>query len=364
MAKDYYTILGVDRKASADEIKAAYKKLAKQHHPDINKDKSSEEKFKEINEAYRVLGDEKKRASYDRFGADEQAQSQAGPGAGGFNGGFGGAGFDFNDIFSEFFGGGDFFGGRRANRGEDLEVETEITLEDAYEGKTLKIAIDKMAQCSECKGSGARSGKRSTCNTCKGQGRLRKAQRTPFGVFQGVVQCDDCNGTGSTAQDPCPRCDGQGREEKEQTVSINIPAGIGDRMQLRVPGQGNSGLPGQPPGDLLVGIYIKEHELFTREGDDLHIVSSVTYPQAVFGTTLDVPLLKGSVKIAIPPGTESHTMFKAKGKGMPKLRGGQGDLLVTVKIAVPKAVNKEEKQLLEKLAGIEKPKSFFERFKI
>lgn len=361
MAKDYYATLGVSRSASQEEIKAAYKKLAKVHHPDLNKDnKEAESKFKEINEAYRVLGDEKKRQSYDRFGADEQTQTQGGAG---YEGGFGGAGFDFNDIFGEFFGG-DIFGRRSGGRGSDIQVEVQLTLEEAAEGSEQKLRIDRLRACKTCKGSGAKSGRRETCKTCRGQGRMRRTQRTPFGVFQTTVACEDCGGTGSVASEPCTDCKGEGRTEQEETLKVDIPAGVASGMQLRVPGEGNAGLPGYPPGDLLIYITVREHELFAREGDNLHIVSAITYPQAVLGTTIEVPLLKGSAKLAIPSGTESHTIFKVRGKGMPKLRGGAGDLLVTVKIAVPKHPSREERELIEQLGGVEKPKSFFERFKL
>ena len=365
MAKDYYETLGISRSANPDEIKQAYKKLAKKHHPDLNKGSAdAEAKFMEVNEAYRVLGDEKRKAQYDRFGHDEQTQSQGGQaGQSGFHGAEGFGGFDFNDIFGEFFGG-QGFGRSRPARGEDIEIEVHLTLEEASQGKQEKLRIDRLRPCVACKGSGAEGGKRVQCNACRGQGQVRKTQRTPFGIFQTVVSCDTCNGMRTIPEKPCKECKGAGRQEKEDSLTVEIPPGVADRMQLRVRGEGHAGIPGQPAGDLLVDVYVEEHELFTREGDDLHIQASITYPQAVLGTALEVPTLQGSIKLAIPEGTQSHTVFRAKGKGMPTLRGGRGDLLVTVHLQVPKSPSKQERELLEKLSQTEKPRSFFERFKL
>jgi molecular chaperone DnaJ len=359
MAKDYYSVLGVSRTATQDEIKAAYKTVAKKHHPDLNKDNpKAEALFKEANEAYRVLGDEKKRATYDRHGADEQAQSQANPYEGYQGAGFDGFDINLGDIFGDFFGGGSR---RGARRGSDIEVVVRITLAEAASGKRLPIRVDKQVACKHCSGTGAEGGKRQTCTTCKGAGQVRRTQRTPFGMVQMVGACDACQGQGSTAEKECKHCRGRGREEHEQTVTIDIPAGIMDRMQLRVPNQGNAGPQGQPAGDLLVGILVEEHELFVRDDDNLLVQSTITYPQAVLGTKLEVPTLTGTVTLAVPSGTQSHTTLRVRGKGMPNLRGGQGDLLVTVKIAVPKSLSKKERELVEALGGVEKPKSFFER---
>lgn len=365
MPKDYYATLGVSRNATQDEVKAAYKKLAKQHHPDLNKNnKDAEVKFKEINEAYRVIGDEKKRQHYDRSGADEQTQSQGGPSAGqGYEGfsGFGG-GFDFNDIFGDFFGG-DVFGGRNRGRGEDLRIALTLTLEEAAQGKKHSFSVDHLIHCSDCKGSGAEGGKRRKCTECNGQGRVRVTRRTPFGVMQTVGACEACNGTGTVAERVCHTCRGEGRIEKEDNITFDIPAGIADGMQLRLGGKGNAGLPGFPPGDLLVDVQVREHKLFTRDGDDLHIIAYITYPQAALGDNIEVPTLDSSIKLSIPEGTQSHTVLRVRGKGMPKLRGNTGDLLVTIKIDVPKRVSSKERELIEKLAGVEKSRSFFERFK-
>ncbi len=364
MAKDYYSSLGIGRSASHDDVKAAYKKLAKKYHPDLNKDnKDSEAKFKEINEAYRVLGDEKKRTVYDHHGADEQAQGQPGGGThGGFSGeDMGGFNVDLGDIFGEFFGG----GSRRRTRGDDIEALSRITLEEAAKGKRVTINVDKRAPCSKCKGSGAEGGKRAQCTTCKGAGQVRRVQRTPFGAMQVAQVCSDCHGLGSKAEKICRDCHGEGFEEREDNITVDLPAGIQDRMTLRVPGAGNSGRAGQPAGDLLVGVIIEEHELYTREGDDLHVQSTISYPQAVLGTTIDVPTILGAtVTLAVPAGTQHGTVLRARNKGMPGLRGGSGDLLITIKLYIPKSVSGKEKELLEKLAGIEKPKSFFERFKL
>jgi molecular chaperone DnaJ len=359
MAKDYYASLGVSRSASQADVKAAYKKLAKEHHPDLNKDNpASEAKFKEINEAYRVLGDEKKRASYDRHGADEQAQSQGNPYEGYQGGGFDGFDINLGDIFGDFFGGGTR---RGARRGADIEVIVRITLEEASTGAKVPVRVDRDVPCKSCDGTGAKGGKRTTCSTCKGAGQVRRTQRTPFGVVQVVGACETCHGQGSIAEENCAKCKGTGKEEREETLSIEIPAGIMDRMQLRVPGKGNAGSPGQPPGDLLVGVLVEEHELFTRDGDDLLVQSTITYPQAVLGTKLEVPTLHGSVTLQVPPGTQSHTTLRVRGKGTASLRGGSGDLLVTVKVDVPSKLSKKERELIEELGGVEKPKSFFER---
>ena len=351
-AKDHYSTLGIGRSASQDEIKAAYKQMAKKHHPDLNKDnKSSEAAFKEINDAYQVLGDEKKRTQYDRYGTDGPQHTGA---TEGFDGGFD---INLGDIFGDFFGG----GARRSRRGSDLEVLVRITLEEAAKGSPVTVTVDRRIPCSGCNGSGAEGGKRATCSTCKGQGQVRRAQRTPFGVVQMVAACDTCGGAGSIAEKSCKRCRGAGQEEREEKMQIDVPAGIADRMQLRVPGRGNAGGPGQSPGDLLVGVFVSEHELFTRDGDDLLLQSTVTYPQAVLGTSLEVPTLLGSVTLSLPAGTASNSVLRARGKGMSKLRGGHGDLLVTIIVDIPKHPSKKERELIEQLAGIEKPKGFFGR---
>ena len=353
MAKDHYATLGINRSASQDEVKAAFKRMAKKHHPDLNKDnKASEAAFKEVNDAYQVLGDEKRRAQYDRFGTDSP-QHQGGP-TEGFDGGFD---INLGDIFGDFFGG----GGRRSRRGSDIEVLVRITLEEAAKGSPVTVAVDRRVPCGGCDGTGAEGGRRTTCSACKGQGQVRRAQRTPFGIVQMVAPCENCGGSGSTAEKACKLCRGAGSEEKEEKLTVDIPAGIQDRMQLRVPGRGNAGSAGQQPGDLLVGVFVAEHELFTRDADDLLLQSTITFPQAVLGTSLEVPTLTGSVTVTVPVGTQSHTTLRARGKGMPKLRGGAGDLLITILVDIPRNPSKKERELIEQLAGVEKPKGFFER---
>lgn len=363
---DYYDVLGVNKEASKDDIKKAYKKLAKKYHPDLNKDNpEAEKKFKEVSEAAAVLTDEKKRAQYDRFGDAESFKSQSGfdfSGFGGAGAGFGGAGMDGSDFFEEilgsFFGGGRSRGGRRRGpqRGEDLEYAIEITLEDAYHGKSQKMSIRHKKTCPACKGSGAKEGSDvTTCGTCNGAGVVQEARQTMFGTFAQTRTCPTCHGEGQIIKDPCTVCGGDGLTTEKSEIDVTIPAGIDNGMQLRLSGQGNAGPKGGPAGDLYVTIHIPEHKIFEREGANLHLDIPLTFTQAALGDSVKVPTVTGKATLKIPAGTQSHTLFKLKGKGMPHIRGsGHGDLYARAIVEVPKKVSSKEKKLLEELGDVQK----------
>ncbi len=357
MAKDYYQILGVNKSATKEEIKKAYKKLAKQYHPDLNKDKDAEHKFKELNEAAAVLGDDKKREQYDRFGtADFQ-------GFGGQGGGFSGSdfsnfGFNFDDIFDMFSGGlgGGFregFGGgnsgRRGRRGSDLQYEMEIELEDAAFGTDKNIVIPIHATCSKCKGSGAESESSiKTCNACKGSGRVQRTSRTPFGIFTQASTCSECGGQGKVIHEPCETCDGEGRVEKESKIEVKVPAGVHDGTQLRLSGKGEAGYQGASPGDLYIVLRIREHKIFERKGNDIYCSVPISITQAILGAEIEVPTLKGSAELDVPEGTQSHTLFKMSGKGLQDLHGrGKGDEYVRVVVEIPKKLSKKQKEIIK-----------------
>lgn len=350
--KDYYKTLGVDKNSSKEEIKKAYKKLAKKYHPDLNKgDSESEKKFKEINEAASVLGDETKKQQYDQFGSDSfKHGNQAGGGFGGFN--FNGSsGFDFDSIFDSFFGGGGSGFGRSQRRGprrgNDLRYNIEINLEDVANGLDKKIKIKKKDKCSKCKGLGGSGSK--TCSTCNGQGVITSIKRTPFGAFQTQRSCSDCNGTGEQVEKICTHCDGKGYEYKEKTVTINIPEGVEDGMQLRLANEGEAGGPGAEQGDLYILIHVKEHEFFKRDGMDMHLEVPITFMQASLGDSVEVPTIKGKAKLKIPSGTQPGTILRMKGEGLSHYRRyGKGDQFVHIQIEVPKKLNKKQKEALKK----------------
>ncbi|MFM7181505.1 MAG: molecular chaperone DnaJ [Verrucomicrobiales bacterium] len=376
--RDYYEILGVSREASADELKKAYRKLAVQFHPDKNPgDKNAEEKFKEIGEAYEALSDPDKRAAYDRYGHAAFQGGGGGAGAGGFPGGFHDAADIFNQVFGSAFGFEDIFGGggRRQrrdpsgrSRGSDLRYDLEITLEEAARGTEKEIEIEKLGPCQTCSGSGSRSsGGAKTCTTCGGSGHVISSR----GFFQVQQTCPACHGTGQTLSDPCPSCGGEGRTRQTSRVRIRIPVGVDSGTRLRTSGNGDSGTRGGPAGDLYVVIHVKAHELFERDGDDLHCIVPVPFPRAALGGEVKVPTLEGSTTIKVPAGTQSGTQFRVRGKGMPVLGGGQrhGDLYVHLEVEVPTKLNADQRKLLEQLAdsmGMEnspKQESFFEKAK-
>ncbi|MBI4016797.1 MAG: molecular chaperone DnaJ [Candidatus Aenigmarchaeota archaeon] len=346
MAKDYYKILGVEKNASQDEIKSAYKKLAKKYHPDVSKESNAAEKFKEINEAAGVLGNSENRQKYDQFGSAEGADFS----------GFDYRDFagDFGDIFDQFFGGFGFGDGgrKRKTRGRDLATEIGITLKEAATGTSRKIPVDKLSQCHECKGTGAASGGTETCTKCGGQGTVRQARRTAFGVFATTTTCGACNGTGETISNPCKKCSGQGRIEQEKNIEIKIPAGIENGMRLRISGEGEAGTRGAGAGDLYVTVYVEEDERFKRDGQDLYTDTQISFALACLGGNAEIPTLEGTETLRIPAGTQGGTVFRIKEKGLPNVHGNStGNLYVKVQIAVPKKLTKKQTEILKEFEG-------------
>ena len=354
MAKrDYYEVLGLARSASESDIKSAFRRLAKEHHPDKNPgDKSAEQKFKEINEAYEALKDPQKRAAYDQFGhAAFDPSSRGGPG--------GGFGPDFassmEDIFENFFG--EFMGGRRGGgpgarsrssreRGADLRYNMEITLEEAFTGKNAQIRVPTSLACETCQGTGAKAGtKPVSCPTCGGMGKVRASQ----GFFTIERTCPSCHGRGETIEDPCPVCSGSGRITKERTLSVAIPSGVEDGTRIRLAGEGEAGLRGGPAGDLYIFLTIRQHPLFQRDGSDIFCRVPISMVTAALGGQIDVPTLDGTTtRVKVPEGTETGKQFRLKGKGMPVLRSKvQGDLYIQVEVETPKSLTKRQRELLE-----------------
>jgi len=358
--RDYYEVLGVDKKASQDDIKKAYRKLAKQYHPDLNKDASSAQKFKEAAEAYEILSDADKRAQYDRFG-------HAGPNQQ----------FDFGDIdfsrarqtFEEFgFGGVDsifdlFFGQghqqrkphSRIRRGDDLEYRIRISLEDAAFGTKMKVTIPRFVSCKSCNGSGAEPGSTvRVCPHCNGAGEVQYQQRTLLGSFINIRPCERCEGSGEIVENPCKTCHGRGRRKDESQVSINIPVGVDTGSRLRLKGAGNAGLSGGEPGDLYIIVQVTPHERFRREGDDLYCDINIRFTTAALGGKVEVVTLDSKENLKIPPGTQAGTTFRLKDKGITRLRGtGKGDLFCRVNIEVPRKLSGDQKKALKELESLE-----------
>ncbi len=350
MAKDYYATLGVAKSASQEEIKKAYKKLAKQYHPDINKEKGSDEKFKEINEAVSVLGNDEKRRQYDQAGHSAYTQS----GSSGFNpndfrggGGFSG-GFDVDDIFEMFTGGG-FGGGRgrqRQTRGDDLRYDVTITLEEAASGVTRETRVRKHAPCATCKGKGGKDVK--TCSTCHGSGSVRQAQRTPFGVFQTSGPCRNCGGTGQEIGEPCPDCDATGLTVDTKRLEIKIPAGVENGTRLRVQGEGDAGARGAQSGDLYLFITVTEHSVFVRDGADLHLEVPVSFATLALGGEIVVPTIDGEATMKIPKGTQTNTTLRLRGKGIVHMGSKErGDEYVRLIAKTPEKLTKRQEKALE-----------------
>ncbi len=378
--RDYYEVLGLQKGASNDEIKKAYRKLAKQYHPDLNPDNpQAEEKFKEINEANDVLSDPQKRAKYDQFGhaGVDPSYGGGGYGAGGFGGGFGGFsgdGIDLGDIFDSFFGGGG--SSQRSNpnaprQGSDIAVSLDVSFMEACQGISHEIEINRSETCDSCHGSGAKAGTTpKTCPECKGSGQVRFQQRSLFGMMTSTRACTKCNGKGKIVETPCPTCNGGGRVQKRKKVVINVPAGIDNGQTLCVRGEGNCGVNGGPAGDLNVRITVRKDRLFERKGFDVWCEIPVTYTQAVLGDELTVPTIDGNVKYNIPEGTQPGTVFRLKGKGIKKLqRDGRGDQYVRVVIEVPRKLNKKQKDALQAYENelttdnYEKRSGFFDKLK-
>ncbi len=346
MPKDYYNILGINRNASKEEIRKVYKDLAKKHHPDLHKgDKEKEEKFKEINEAYKVLYDEKARSNYDRFGSADEAKFS------GFRqGDFGSEGFDFDigDIFESFFGANQRESYGR-ERGRDLHLNMEVSLEDVFSGVKKKVEIEKFEECEKCDGTGAKSESDIIrCPDCNGRGTAKRTQRTPFGYFSTTMPCRKCKGTGKYVKDECKSCGGTGRIRKKKTIDIDIPPGISNGNQLRVSGEGEAGERSIPNGDLYITIRILPHKIFERKGDDLYMELPISFVSAAIGAEVEVPTIDGKATLRIPAGTQSDTIFVMRGKGIPHLHGfGQGSQNVKVIVLVPTKLTKRQKELLE-----------------
>ncbi len=365
MKKDYYEILGVPRNATKEEIKKAYRRLALKYHPDRNKSPEAEEKFKEISEAYAVLSDDEKRRLYDMYGHagidSRYSQEDIFKGVN-FEDIFSDIGFGFGDIFDFFFG-----GGRRAKssprRGQDLRIDIEISLEEAYRGGEKLISFYKFESCRACNGTGAAPQGLAACPECGGSGTVGYTRRTPFGVFSQYTTCSRCGGRGRVITKPCRECGGDGRVRVERKLKVKIPAGIESGARLKVAGEGEAGEGGAPPGDLYIVVHVKEHKLFRREGDNLFVDVPIGFSQAALGGEIEVPTLDGKAKLKIPSGTQTHTIFKLRGKGMPRIHGGKGDLYVRVIVKTPEKLTPEMRKLFERLAELEnsRKKGVFEK---
>ena len=377
MSEDFYDVLGVSRDASTEEIKQAYRKKATEYHPDVSDDPDAEEKFKKIQKAKQVLTDEEKRKAYDRMGHDRYEQAEkhgfdAGEaGAGGMGGdpfgGMGGGGL--GDIFEQFFGGGGG-GRRRPRKGRDLRTELEIDLAEAFDGAEKQFTIERPEACDVCDGEGhPPSADARTCPECQGRGQVTQVQQTPLGRVQQTTTCRQCEGEGTLYSETCSECRGEGYVRTEVTLTVEVPPGIQDGQTLRMEREGAPSPEGGPRGDLLIDVTVREHDEFEREGDDLRYRLPISFPQATFGDTVEVPTLDGAVEFDVPKGTQSGETFRLEGKGMPRLRGrGRGDLYVQVQVVTPESLNEEQREALEAFAEaggdeIEINEGFFEKIK-
>ena len=348
-SRDYYKTLGVEKGASGADIKKAYRRLAKEYHPDRNPETSAEDKFREVAEAYEILSDDQKRATYDQFGAGA-FDGSAGPGGAGF--GFSGFGSSFADVFDDLFG--DFRGRQRPgagvrNRGGDVRYNLEVSLEDAFNGRTTQIRVPATVTCDTCKGTGsADASSAATCGTCNGVGRVRAQQ----GFFTIERACPTCHGAGQVIKNPCSACSGSGRVRKEKMLSVKIPAGVEDGTRIRLSGEGEAGVRGGPPGDLYIFLSLAAHRMFQRDGRNLYCRVHIPMVTATLGGTIDVPALdSGGAKVTVPAGTQSGRQFRLKGKGMPALRGkGHGDLYVQTVVETPVHLTKKQQKLLKEFA--------------
>ena len=355
--KDYYDILGIGKNATKEEIKKAYKNLARKYHPDVSKEQDAAERFKEVSEAYAVLSDDEKRHQYDQFGhaGFDQRYSQEDI----FRG------FDFGDVFEEIFGQGFsgsifdmFFGGGRAKQrhGSDLRTEVRLNFKEAVFGAEKEIKLQRREICQECRGTGSDDGKKATCPDCGGKGIIRRVQRTPFGMFSQSMTCQPCQGSGQTITNPCKVCRGTGQSLQKKTVTVKIPPGVDDGATLRVPHEGEQ-TPNGRHGDLYIIISVQPHEVFEREGDDLHLEIPINFARAALGDEIMVPTLKEDVKIKIPPGTQSGTVFRLKGKGVQNIHGyGIGDEFIRIIVKVPTKITKKENELIQELGKLDKEK--------
>lgn len=363
MAKEYYEILGIDENASEKEIKKAYRKKAKKYHPDSGSEDADEEKFKKINEAYQVLSDEEKRKKYDQFGkagVSEEARRRARTD---FS--------DFEDLFGSLFG--DMFGGGFGQRGagsrrdRDLRAKLEVSLKEAYQGTEKTLKVKRYKKCESCNGTGGKNGNLKTCPKCHGRGRTRKTRRTPFGQQTVVKECPKCGGNGRIPENPCPVCNGKGRYQDYEKIKIEVPEGISTGQKIRLNGKGNYGGPNSRTGDLYVVFDVKEHEYFERKEENLFYNLELTMPQAALGSEVEVPTMKGKVKITIPKGTQTGDIFRLKGKGMPRLKqrrrfgNNKGDLYIKAVVKTPEGLNKKEKELLKELRELEGEKAETEK---
>ncbi len=373
--RDYYEVLGVEKSASASEIKKAYYKLAKKYHPDVNPgDSEAEKKFKEINEAYAILSDEDKKAKYDQYG---HAAFENGGAGGGYGAGF--EGFDFGDIFSSFFGGGGSGfggfggGGNRRNapvRGDDIYVRITISFEEAVRGCKKDVTFGRVQKCADCSSSGAKKGTTAeTCKKCGGSGQIRVQQRTMFGMMQSMQTCDECRGSGKIIKDPCTNCRGTGYVKISKTFSVTIPAGIDNGQNMSISGMGNEGRNGGPAGDLIISVNVKPHAVFERDGSDIYCEVPINYWEAVLGAEIEIPTLDGKEKFTVPEGTQTNTTFTLRGKGVTRVNSTyRGNLYITVNVDVPKNPNAKQRELLEELAKsygdkvTSKRESFFKKF--
>lgn len=376
--RDYYEVLGLQKGASADEIKKSYRSLARKYHPDLHPDdKDCAEKFKEVNEAYEVLSDPSKKERYDQFGHAGVDPNYGGGGFGGGAGGFNPFG-DMGDIFDNLFGGsfGGFGGSRtsRANaprRGQDIDIAVTISFMEACFGVKHEVKVNRLEKCTDCGGSGAASGSSpQTCPECNGVGQVKVGQRTPFGVISSQKTCPKCSGKGKIVTNPCTKCNGNGRVRTSKNLSIDIPAGIDNGQMLRVGGQGDAGINGGPNGNVNVNVHVKSHPIFERDEFDIHCEIPITYTQAVMGDELIVPTIDGDVKYSIGEGTQTGTVFRLRGKGVKKLqRSDRGDQYVKVVVEVPKNLDKNQKELLKAFEAslneknYEKKTSFFDKIK-
>jgi molecular chaperone DnaJ len=382
MSEDFYDVLGVSQDAGEDEIEQAYRKKASKYHPDVSDDPDAEEKFKKIQKAKEVLTDDEKRRMYDQMGherfeqAEKHGATEGGAGAGGPFGGGAGGGDPFGDvggmgdIFEQFFGGGGGRGQARSRGGQDLKTRMRIDLAEAYEGATKQLTVTRPEQCPDCDGSGhPPSADTRTCPECNGRGQTTRVQQTPLGRVQQTQTCRRCEGEGTLYSETCSTCRGDGVVQNEATLQVDIPAGIRDGQTLRMDGEGAPGERGAPQGDLLIEIEIADHQEVERDGDDLRHTTAISFPQAVFGDTVEVPTLDGTVEMDVEPGTQAGEVFRLQGKGMPRLRRrGHGDLYVRVQVVTPTDLDEEQREALEQFAeaggeDVDVDQGFFEKIK-